>query len=70
MVPDGRPVSLNLTAYVKGEKFIDMLTLAPFTVNDPEYGDGEYLLSTVAMVNEYDPFGSLKYIVFNEDENV
>ena len=33
-------------------------TGAPLTVNEPEYGDGEYILSDVCTVNEYVPLAS------------
>ena len=38
-VPEGSPVSVNVTAYVTWVKArVGSLTAAPFTVTDPEYG--------------------------------
>jgi hypothetical protein len=57
-VPGGRPVSLNVTTNLTSVNEMLIFNEEPFTVNDPEYGEGAYLLSTVAMVKEYDPFVS------------
>ncbi len=40
VVPDGRPVSVNVVEYVTVENVTDFCRLAPLTVNDPVYADG------------------------------
>ena len=41
-VPDGRPVSVNVTEYLTWVKVIATFTFAPLTVTELEYGDAEY----------------------------
>ena len=50
VVPFGRPVSVNVTLYVTFEKVIGSFIDFPFTVNEPEDGDGKYVFSVVAIV--------------------
>jgi hypothetical protein len=62
VVPDGKPVSVNETAYVAGgsaAKAIALVTLPPSTLIVPEEGAPEYP-GTRLTKNEYVPFGSAK----------
>ena len=48
VVPDGRPVSVNVTLYVTFEKVTEgKFTAVPETVNVPAYEDGSYILSLI-----------------------
>jgi hypothetical protein len=40
-VPDGRPDSVNVTVYLTKGNDTDLETDPPFTVKEPEDGDGE-----------------------------
>jgi hypothetical protein len=41
-VPDGNPLSVNVTEYLTWVNVIATFTLEPLTVTEPEYGDAEY----------------------------
>ena len=41
LVPEGNPVSVNVTEYVTNENGTGTETGAPLTVNEPEEGEGE-----------------------------
>ena len=49
-VPDGKPDSVNDTAYLTSENETNLETEPPFTGKEPEDGDGSYILSEVAIV--------------------
>jgi hypothetical protein len=51
IVPDGRPDSVKVTPN-SSMNDIDFETELPFTVKDPEDGEGEYVLFDVATVYE------------------
>ena len=64
-VDEGRPFSLNVTAYVPGGTGVNVTdsgTAAPWTVTDPEEGFTVYP-ATGPTVNGYVAFGSLNVIV-------
>ena len=63
LVPEGSPVSENVTVYKTGLNKIAMFKLLPFTLKDPWDGEGAYNLLTVAIVKLYVPLGSLIVIL-------
>lgn len=49
LVPEGSPVSMKLTEYVTRLNVTASLTEPPFTVKEPELGEGLSILYPVAM---------------------
>lgn len=50
IVPEVRPVSVNVMLYLTSEKVIELENEVPLTVKDPECNEGSYILSVVDIV--------------------